>query len=64
MKTTSIKQPTWKQLDPKADKLLMLAKLLNDSNKNWRLEIWRKLATMPKSQIRENFKALMRLNKF
>jgi hypothetical protein len=51
-------------LDPKADKLLMLAKLLNDPNKNWRLEIWRQLAIIPKSQARENFKARLRLNKF
>jgi hypothetical protein len=51
-------------LDPKIDKLRMLARLLNDPNKNWRLEIWRQLATMPKSQSRENFKAHLRLKDY
>lgn len=51
-------------LDPKADKLRMLARLLNDPKKNWRLEIWRQLATMPKSQLRDNFKARLRLNSY
>ncbi len=48
-------------LDSTDDKLRMLARLLNDPNKNWRLEIWRQLATMPESQARENFKAHLRL---
>ncbi len=43
-------------LDPKTDRLLILARLLNDPHKNWRLEIWRQLATIPKNQARENFK--------
>lgn len=51
-------------LDPKTDKLLMLARLLNDPNQNWRLEIWRQLATMPKSQGRENFKTHLRLEDY
>jgi hypothetical protein len=50
-------------LEPKVDKLHTLARLLNDPNKNWRLEIWRQLATMPKSQERENFKAHLKFNK-
>jgi hypothetical protein len=45
------------------DKLRMLARLLNDPQKNWRLEIWRQLARMPKSQERENFKTHLKFNK-
>ena len=48
----------------KVDKLLMLARLLKDPNKNWRLEVWRQLAAMPESQARENFKGHLRLNDF
>jgi hypothetical protein len=51
-------------LDPKADKLQVLARLLSDPKKNWRLEIWRQLAAMPKSQDRENFKAHLRLKDY
>ena len=51
-------------LDPKANKLIMLARLLNDPNKNWRLEIWRQLATMQKSPAKENFKAHLRLKSY
>jgi hypothetical protein len=51
-------------LEPKVDKLLMLARLLNDPNKNWRLEIWRQLAAMQKSPAKENFKAHLRLKSY
>ncbi len=44
-------------LDPKTDKEHMLATLLNDPNKNWRLEIWRQLAALPETQKRKDFKA-------
>jgi len=51
-------------LDPKSEQWLILTRLLNDPNKNWRLEIWRQLATMPKSQAKENFKAHLILDDF
>jgi hypothetical protein len=37
------------------DKLYVLARLLTDTDKNWRLEIWRQLATLPKTEKRQNF---------
>jgi hypothetical protein len=42
-------------LDPKADKFTFLATLLQDPNKNWRVEIWRQLLTLPPSPERERF---------
>lgn len=37
------------------DKLYILARLLSESDKNWRLEIWRQLASLPETQRRKNF---------
>jgi len=51
-------------LDPKAEKFQVLATLLADPSKNWRLEIWRQLATMPDTEVRKNFKTHLILRDF
>lgn len=42
-------------LDASVDKKLMLASLLADCNRNWRLEIWRQLSAMPDSKLKLGF---------
>jgi len=45
-----------------ADKLKILSALTLDESKNWRLEIWRQLAKMPKNQTRQSFEQILRLD--
>jgi len=51
-------------LDPKADKFQVFVTLLADPSKNWRLEIWRQLATMPDTEVRTNFETHLILRDF
>jgi len=48
--------------DSQADPFMQLTTLLGDCQKNWRLEIWRQLSTMPNSKKKQAFMAHLRDN--
>jgi hypothetical protein len=62
-KTLEFRVPPF-PLNPNADKWITLARLLANSENNWRLEIWRQLSAMPDSKEKRNFMGHLEADEF
>jgi hypothetical protein len=62
-KTLEFRVPPF-PLNPNADQWITLARLLANSENNWRLEIWRQLSAMPDSKEKRNFMGHLEADQF